>query len=308
MIKFIVLIFLIFINSVTCETTDTTIVDDDTSTTTTIATTLITKPITFKPINSTDIFDNGTNESLLELIGSNNYENANRSMHFLAENTNKTIPNLVDHNKFVIKPSNSTEDTFISLQKKNTASAINAPLTLIIVIIGVVFVIIIIIISSLFVMRRRFSKWRLDTNGGGGSVLTREDGKNCDNLSSTNDALISKQDVNQVNDNGTVGGHENAAAAVSVSASQSSDSIKIENEINKAISDINAATGSMETVETTKLLENEPSQKEEKQIEVYIPQQSQVIETEQVIEKESEIRKSTVKLNDDIEKQPLNQE
>ena len=77
----------------------------------------------------------------------------------LAENeNNQTIPSFVDHRKFVI---NSNETL---IQTTGTGGTLTVPLTLIIIVIGVVFVIIIVIISALFIMRRRFSKWRLNVS------------------------------------------------------------------------------------------------------------------------------------------------
>ena len=225
-----------------------------------------------KPTDINSSFIDHTNQSSIEFIGSN-FENVNKSIHDLlaSENFNKTALNFVDKSKLIVISNSTLEGAF----GNNLTSTWSA--TLIIIILSAVSVIIVIVIISLFVMRRRFSKWRLDTNGNGGvQALTNEDCKNGDNISNTNDKFILKQDVNSQVDNVNNCGHENIVC-------QSTESIKIQNEINNAINDINA---NHETIETTKLLDSQQQQQITKAIE--------------------EVKKSTTELNDDIEKQPLN--
>ena len=110
-----------------------------------------------------------------------------------------------------------------------------------------------------------------------------------------NDALISKKEIDTPTSTEATEGEETPATVATDAGhpnevvSKSPDEIKIENEINAAISEINAATGSVENIETTKLLNNE------KQV-------------QEVVVIVNETKKSTVKLNTDIEKQPLNHE
>ena len=203
----------------------------------------------------------------------------NQNAESFAVNSNGTMSSLADHNKFIITQKSNSSDLFISLTKPATTNSVFNTATMVIMgfvaTLGLTFLI---ILSTICGKKKK----GLNSEG---SIS----GNNANEASTK-----ASNDIHRCTYNENDGGHENIA----VSSSESTESIRIENEINNAIQDI----ANNETVETAKLLQQEEQILVEKLV---LQSVIDLISKEQEM---NEIKKSSSKLNNDIEKQPLNHE
>lgn len=250
---------------------------------------------------SKNIFENGDlNETTtIKYIGGTN-ETVFNAHH------DKSINYLADRNKLIHNESfipNTIEGT------RAGGSALSVPITVIVVVFSVVIVVIFVIVSALFVMRKRFSKWRLNiidsngtsqVNGINGKLNAIDDDEEKKASLLTNEAENSNNNNKNDNDNGVGGGHTNEGAATSVS--QSTDSITIENEITKPISDATVilSTNVNENTETSKLLVQE-TQTQIQTNQQEMPQNDNPIDDNQNANLVNNLNEN------DSEKEPLNQ-